>query len=58
MQYNRTKHKQTFSAFFMLIPRFIRDFVAQANSIKLKLYKLAQPPKKKQIRISLKLFCC
>jgi len=34
MQHNRIKHKQTFSAFFMLICCFIRDFVAQADSIK------------------------
>jgi len=34
MQHNRIKHKQTFSAFLMLICCFIRDFVVQADSIK------------------------
>jgi len=33
MQHNWIKHKQTFSTFLMLIC-FIRDFIAQANSIK------------------------
>jgi len=34
MQHNWIKRKQTLSAFFMLICYFIRDFVAQADSIK------------------------
>jgi len=34
MQHNWIKHKQTFSAFLILICCFIRRFVTQADSIK------------------------
>jgi len=69
------KYKHTSSAFLMLIFCFVRDFVAQTDSIKtmavltkflvstLKTHTTEYPSKKikkkkKQNRVSLKLFCC